>query len=145
MEQMSKSACYCTNLRRSANMISDFYDTRLKAAGLSAAQYYLLINLSRIGSANITHWAQLVGLDRSTMVRNIKLLQERSFIETTQGHGKVFTLSAQGKSALELAIPLWQEAQAHIEAALGDDDAEAILRISGKLQRLRLGEEEKRS
>lgn len=131
-----KSTCYCTNLRRSANALSDFYDAALKETGLTIAQYYLLINLSRLGNANITHWAEHVGLERSTMVRNIKLLQSRDYVEITEGHGKVFTLSSEGKRILELAIPLWQKAQEQVEALLGKDDIEAFFRISGKLQGL---------
>ena len=134
--QPYKSACYCTNLRRSANIISDFYDASLKDAGLTVAQYYLLINLSRLGSANITHWAEHVGLDRSTMVRNIKLLQTRDFVKMSEGHGKVFTLSSEGKRVLALAAPLWQKAQEQIEAVLGTDDTTAVFRISEKLQGL---------
>ena len=128
-----KSACYCTNLRRSANAISDFYDNALKAAGVTAAQYHLLSNLSRLGAANITHWAEQVGLDRSTMVRNIKLLQSRRLIEAAEGRGKTFALSSNGRRVLELAIPLWQDAQKQIEAVLGARDGQAVLRISEKL------------
>lgn len=136
MVQLYKSTCYCTNVRRSANIISDFYDASLKGAGLTIAQYYLLINLSRLGSANITHWAEHVGLDRSTMARNIKLLQTRDLVKITEGHGKVFTLSSEGKRVLELAIPLWQRAQERIEDILGKDDIEAVFRISEKFQEL---------
>ena len=136
MVQLYKSTCYCTNLRRSANIISDFYDASLKGAGLTIAQYYLLINLSRLGSANITHWAEHVGLDRSTMVRNIKLLQTRDLVKITEGHGKVFILSSEGKRVLELTIPLWQRAQERIEDILGKDDIEAVFRISEKFQEL---------
>ena len=138
MSKLYKSECYCTNLRRSANAISDFYDDALKNAGLTVAQYYLLINLSRLQSANITHWAEGVGLDRSTMVRNIKLLESRNLIEKTEGHGKTFTLSATGKKALEEAIPAWDEAQKKIELFLGKEDSEAILRIGGRLQNLKI-------
>lgn len=136
MTQPYKSTCYCTNLRRSANAISDFYDASLKNAGLTVAQYYLLVNLSRLGSANITRWAEQVGLDRSTMVRNIKLLQTRDFVKIAEGHGKVFTLSPAGKRVMELAAPLWQKAQEQIEAILGKDDADAVFHISEKLQGL---------
>ena len=136
MIQPYKSACYCTNLRRSANIISDFYDAALKDAGLTVAQYYLLINLSRLGSANITHWAAHVGLERSTMVRNIKLLQARNFVEASEGHGKVFVLSPEGKRVLEMAVPLWQRAQEQIEDILGKDDTAAVFRLSEKLQGL---------
>lgn len=136
MSELYKSECYCTNLRRSANAISDFYDNALKAAGLTAAQYYLLINLSRLKNANITHWARRVGLDRSTMVRNIKLLESRGLIEKTDGHGKTFTLSEAGEKALEAAIPAWEKAQREMEAFLGKEDSEAVLRIGAKLQDL---------
>ena len=47
MASLYKSVCYCTNLRRSANALSEIYDTSLKSAGLTAAQYYLLITLWR--------------------------------------------------------------------------------------------------
>ena len=132
-----QSECYCTNLRRSANAISDFYDSALKDTGLTIAQYYLLINLARLQSANITHWAEQVGLDRSTMVRNIKLLESRNLIEKAEGHGKTFTLSAVGKKSLEAAVIVWNEAQKKIELFLGREDTEAILRIGSKLQTLK--------
>lgn len=134
--QPYKSICYCTNLRRSASTLSDIYDACLRPAGVTVAQYYLLINLSRLGSANITHWAQRVGLDRSTMVRNIKPLQARNYVETTEGRGKVFTLTPEGKHVLELAFSLWEQAQEKILNTLGNDDAQALLRISEKLQEI---------
>lgn len=138
MAKLYKSKCYCTNLRRSANAISDFYDNALKNAGLTVSQYYLLINLSRLGKANITHWAQRVGLDRSTMVRNIKPLESRGLIEKTEGHGKTFTLSENGKKALSEAVVIWNETQKKIKNFLGEEDSEAVLRIGAKLQNLEL-------
>ena len=137
--QPYKSICYCTNLRRSANMLSDIYDACLKPSSVTVAQYYLLVNLSRLGSANITHWAQRVGLDRSTMVRNIKPLQTRGYVETTEGRGKAFTLTPEGEHVLELAIPLWEHAHEKIQSALGDDDAQALLRMIryNKLRKLK--------
>ena len=81
MSKLYNSTCYCTNLRRSANAMSEFYDSALKEAELTISQYYLLVNLSRLGKANITHWSEQVGLDRSTMVRNIKPLQSRGLID----------------------------------------------------------------
>ena len=74
-------------------MLSDIYDACLKPSSVTVAQYCLLVNLSRLGSANIAHWAQRVGLDRSTMVRNIKPLQTRGYVKTAKGRGKVFILT----------------------------------------------------
>ncbi|MDO5345379.1 MAG: MarR family winged helix-turn-helix transcriptional regulator [Lachnospiraceae bacterium] len=137
MPNLYKSECYCTNLRRSANAISDFYDEELKGTGLSISQYYLLINLQRLGRANITHWAEFVGLERSTMVRNIKVLQSRCFIEVAEGHGKTFQLSEIGEKALLSAIPVWNKTQQRMKEFLGEEDSKAILRIGSKLQELK--------
>ncbi len=132
-----QSKCYCTNLRRSAGMITNFYDARLKQYGISAAQYCLLDNLQRLGSANITHWAQAVGLDRSTMIRNIRPLEKSSLIERVDGNGKTYALSEKGKAVLKAASAAWEKAQREIESLLGEADAGAILRISNRLQELR--------
>lgn len=50
--------------------------------------------------------------------------------------GKVFTLTPEGEHVLELAIPIWERTQEKIQEALGDDDAQALLRISEKLQEI---------
>ena len=137
MSKLYNSTCYCTNLRRSANAMSEFYDLALKEAELTISQYYLLVNLSRLGKANITHWSEQVGLDRSTMVRNIKPLQSRGLIEGTEGHGKTFALSEKGRHALDTATVIWQQMQEKMEQFLGKEDADAILRIGSRLQDLK--------
>ena len=137
MSKLYNSTCYCTNLRRSANAMSEFYDSALKEAELTISQYYLLVNLSRLGKANITHWSEQVGLDRSTMVRNIKPLQSRGLIEGTEGHGKTFALSEKGRHALDTATVIWQQMQEKMEQFLGKEVADAILRIGSRLQDLK--------
>lgn len=136
MARLYESKCYCTNLRRSAGAVSEYYDKILRNAGMNASQYYLLVNLSRLGSANITRWAEHVGLERSTMARNVRVLVEHGWVRESGGRGRVLTLSPEGQAALEQALPLWSEAQLRLEEFLGREDAEAILRIGMKLQGL---------
>lgn len=137
MADLYKSLCYCTNLRRSARIISDIYDEELGNTGISASQYYLLINLKRMENANITHWARHVGLDRSTMVRNIAPLISAELIQQAEGRGKTYVLSEKGEQVLEAAIPIWEQTQERIKAFLGAEDAAAILRIDDKLETLK--------
>ena len=139
MSTLSPSDCYCTNLRRSAGKITELYDKAFSDLQITASQYYLLVNLFRAEKSNISNWAVLVGLDRSTMVRNIKVLQTKGWIEPTEGHGKQFRLSDSGVDIVKSAMPIWNEAQNMIELALGKEDAEAIFRIAAKLSGLQLG------
>lgn len=137
MSKLYKSPCYCTNLRRSANAITDYYNDALQPIGLNAAQYYLLINLSRLQTANITQWAAHVGLERSTMVRNTRVLLNHGWIEDVpQGPGRQFCLTADGLKLVEQAVQIWTRVQDEIETFLGKKDAETLLRIAEKLQRL---------
>ena len=53
------------------------------------------------------------------MVRNIRPLEARGLITQTDGHGKTYALTGDGKSALDAAIPMWTEAQRKLRDYLG--------------------------
>ncbi len=134
MPELYKSRCYCTNLRRSAKVISDIYTKALAEVNLTAPQYYLLINLKRMGRANMSDWSKHVGLDRSTIIRNSRHLVEKGLIEETNGHGKTFALSVKGENTVVEAEKIWNDLQKKILDLLGKEDAYALIRISEKLQ-----------
>ena len=61
MAKLYKSKCYCTNLRRSANAISDFYDNALKNAGLTMDDIQLIelneaFAAQSLGCIKQLHW-----------------------------------------------------------------------------------------
>lgn len=134
--RLYQSVCYCMNLRRSASVLTDYYDRTLEPAGMMVTQFCLLVNLQRLGSANLTQWAEKVGLERSTMVRNVRGLEKRGWIIPAAGRGRRFMLSPQGEAALAQAMPLWQQTQARVEQYLSEADAQALLRITARLQQI---------
>ena len=136
MARSFTSPCYNTNARRIAGMLTDAYNTALAPSGLNTAQFCLLRNLERLGSGNLTAWAEKTGIERTTMVRDAKALEAGGYIQRFDGRGKVFTLSERGKETLAQATPLWESAQEKVRAALGEEDAAALLRIGQKLLRL---------
>ena len=136
MARAFTSPCYNTNARRIAGILTDFYNDSLKEFGLNTAQFCLLRNLERLGNGNLTVWAEKTGIERSTMVRDARLLEAKGFIQETSGRGKVYMLSETGKETLANAVPLWESAQKRVRDVLGDEDAAALLRIGQKLQSL---------
>lgn len=134
MAKIYRGECYCTNMRRSCAAVTAFYDNALKESGVTAAQYYLLVCLKKLEQANISKWAEETGLDRTTLTRNIRPLEEHGIIERIPGHGKVYHLSAAGQQAAEQARSEWESAQKQMESLLGLSDAKALRRISVKLQ-----------
>ena len=136
MARTFTSPCYCTNIRRIGSILTDFYDSTLAPVGVNAAQFCLLRNLERIEKGNLTVWAEQTGIERSTMVRNVRRLENLELVEQVKGRGKVYTLSEKGRQCLDAGAVLWETAQKKIEHTLGTDYAEALLVIGQKIQAL---------
>ena len=88
------------------------------------ARLRLLRVLERRGPLSLTELGRLTELDRSTIGRNARLLQRMGLVRLAPGADQreaVVGLDAGGRQALETAAPLWDGAQARIEASLGAD------------------------
>ena len=133
MARSFTSPCYNTNARRIAGILTDTYNAALADSGLNTAQFCLLRNLERIGSGNLTVWAEATGIERTTMVRDAKVLEAKGYIQEKDGRGRVFELADRGRDALLQAAPHWETAQERVRAVLGEEDAAALLRIGQKL------------
>lgn len=72
---MLPSQCLCINLRRAARGVSRYYDGALDGFGINVAQYSLLSNLARLDQPSISSLAEAMGLDRSTLGRNLRVLE----------------------------------------------------------------------
>src|SRR5690242_21737079 len=71
--------CACSQLRRTTRKVSSLYDDMLSSAGLTNSQYSLLVNVGREGAVSRTALAERLGMDRTTLTRNLKPLEaERS-------------------------------------------------------------------
>lgn len=140
-KQINKSPCHCITLRRAANAITEYYDRAFQELALTTSQYSLLKNLGRLETASTSELAEKVNLDRSTLVRNLKPLQERGLImdqakKNTRNHK--FALTDEGYALLEKAVPLWEQAQKEIRAYLGEENVEQFMKTLYKLQELSL-------
>ena len=138
MQLNQVTPCYCTNLRRAAGAATEYYDSAFQPLGLSAAQYYLLANLSRMEPVNTTRLAGQVRLDRSTLVRNLRILQKYGWVDDRHvGREHRFYLPEAGREILSQAEPLWKKAQENLESRLGQEDAAELMRLLQKVQDLK--------
>lgn len=133
IEQIAAS-CACNNLRRATRVITNLYDAAVQPTGLLATQCPLLVALSLLGPQTINVMAERLVMDRTTLSRNLKPLEERGFVIVMPGEDKrtkVVTLTEAGQQVLEQALPLWEQAQAQVLAHLGEERFTALLNILG--------------
>lgn len=128
------SLCMVSNTRMAARAITRRYDALARPFGITATQFSLLGTLVASGAQSISELAERRGFERTTLTRNLALLERLGLIESRpaeRGNGRVCDLSSKGREMLGELLPVWRRAQAEIRAELGEagfDEAVATLK-----------------
>jgi DNA-binding MarR family transcriptional regulator len=104
---------------------------------LRITQFALLVAAGGIGPVTVTRLAKMGAMDRTTLTRNLRPLEEQGFVQIEAGEDRrerQVTLTPRGQQALAAAFPLWEEAQAKIVRGFG---RERLRRLHGELAELR--------
>jgi DNA-binding MarR family transcriptional regulator len=124
--------CTCLALRRATRRVTQIYDAHMKPAGLRITQFSLLAQLAGAdprSPVSITVLARRLGLDRSTLGRNLRPLLKAGLIVMEGGADRrahALSLTDAGRRLYEKAVPLWREAQRHVSERLGRETARRL-------------------
>lgn len=105
------------------------YDEALAPLGINIAQFSALRNINRKAPVSLTDLAEAMELDRSTVGRNMKVLERMGLIAFATGKDQreaLLSLTAEGHTLLERGNPIWDEIQNRLEARLGLDHARQL-------------------
>jgi len=83
------------------------------------------------GPVTLTKLAELTVTERTTLTRNLTILEKKGFILIEPGSDRrehQVTITGQGQVVLMAAIPLWEKAQSHIEKGLGENRMGSLLK-----------------
>lgn len=116
------------------------YSNALKPLNITVSQYSLLKMIKRHQMISITHLAKECELERSTVGRNIKVLEKMNFIYFAAPENKndqrenLIAVTEHGSRVLEEATRIWQSVQKEIEEKLGGEEkAKELLTILNSL------------
>jgi DNA-binding MarR family transcriptional regulator len=115
--------CMCHKARMAARSITRAYDDALRSTGLRATQVSVLAAVGARGALSIQSLADSLAMDRTTLTRNLRPLEDRSYVELAperRHRSRMLTLTPSGQAALLQAVPLWEEAQRNIKRRLGN-------------------------
>jgi len=133
---MLSTDCLCISLRRAARGVSRHYDGALDGFGINVAQYSLLCNLQRLDQPSISSLAEAMGLDRSTLGRNLRVLEGDGLVTLTEGadqRNRLVRLTDAGAERLLAAEPAWAAAQQRLAERLGDEKRAVLLALLEEL------------
>ncbi|WP_176509880.1 MULTISPECIES: MarR family winged helix-turn-helix transcriptional regulator [Pseudomonas] len=133
---MLTSECICTHLRRAARGVSRHYDEALAGFGINVAQFSLLRHLQRLDRPSITTLAEAMGLERSTLGRNLRVLEAEGLVALADGddqRNRVVLLTEAGAARLIAAHPAWEQAQLKLVGQLGEGQRDELIRLLERL------------
>jgi DNA-binding MarR family transcriptional regulator len=113
--------CYCIALRSAARKMTSIYDEALAPVGVNIAQFSLLRRVDKAALLSLTELGRSLELDRSTVGRNVRLLERAGFVRVSRGADQreaTVALTNQGMAALRDGAPLWDRVQKRIKEGL---------------------------
>src|SRR6266446_10943888 len=116
--------CACSQVRRLGRKLSSLYDTLLSPEDLTITQYSLLANIERAGQLSHTVLADKVGMERTTLTRNLRPLTRAKWVAAGTGKDRrqhLLQLTAAGRRKLVRSLPLWEEAQRQFLSQIGTE------------------------
>lgn len=115
-------SCACFNLRRAARLVTQRFDRALQESGITANQFSILMAAYNQDGILLTKLAKILGMERTTLSRNVSLLASMGMVSTLVGNDKrerKIVTTRNGMIFLEKALPQWQEAQDEVVRAIG--------------------------
>ena len=122
--------CVCFNLRWVARAVTQFYDSQMRRHGIRPTQGTILLALNSKENWSMAELSDWLGVERTTLVRNLRPLQRDGFVRPIGGgHGNrvELAITAKGQKQIEKLTPAWKSAQSAAVKTLGKDRWSAIL------------------
>ena len=135
--EIPAASCIGFYLRRAARAVARLYDRRLAPCGIRGTQFTLLNAVYLSAPVRVQDLAESLGMDRTTLTRNLQPLEKKEWIETESGRDRrtrKISITEGGIEILKKAFPLWEEAQTETEQILGELELENLRSALIKLE-----------
>jgi DNA-binding MarR family transcriptional regulator len=107
--------CTCSALRRATRAVTAHYEAHFRGSGLRGTQFTILSSLAQAGPLPMTRLADLLGVERTTLTRNLTVLARHGMVEwvgTKDGRVRKAALTKSGDAMLHKCMPRWVAAEA---------------------------------
>lgn len=121
----------CTNLklRQLTRRVTQLYDARVGQSGLKTTQFSLLTAVERMGPLQPGALARILGLQASTLTRNLKPLLAAGLLHLgpgADGRSRLVEITEAGRAKRAEARSMWKSAQLELNRTLGEARVAAL-------------------
>ncbi len=123
------SQCIGARVRMLNRIVTRIYDESIRSHGIKFSQMNILTVVALRGPIQPTVVGRILSIEKSTLSRNVRLMEASGWIETLPGdggHTHLLRLTRQGRQLYKKAAPAWKNAQEKLTKLLGDQTIAAI-------------------
>lgn len=129
---MKDETCLCIDLRTAAHALTHLYDQAMAGSGISVTQFSQLHLIRSFENPTLKMLADASQLDRSTLGRNIRVLERLGLVGMEVGEDartRTIHLTRKGHDTYKRAAPLWHGVQTRLLDRLGLDGRNQLDRL----------------
>ncbi|MGK9168784.1 MarR family transcriptional regulator [Inquilinus limosus] len=128
--------CLCQRIQRAGRIIGRRFDEAFRSLGINNWQFSVLIALKHLRSPTISELAEALGMDRTTLTKNLKPLARRALLRVStderDARARRITLTEAGEDILASAKEGWHQAQRAVTASLPPEE---LAQLTSSLER----------
>jgi DNA-binding MarR family transcriptional regulator len=125
-----RAMCACNQLRRATRAVTQLYEIGMAPSGVKVTQLPILVALGSEGDLPITRLAGALSLDRTSLTRNLGVLEARGLIRIVEHEDdarvRMVSLTRDGARVLSGALASWEEMQNVVQERFGTPRLEAL-------------------
>lgn len=122
-----QKGCAGFKLRMLNRIVNSIYDEELAPYGLTLSQLNVLTVIVQAGPVSPASIGKAIHLERSTLSRNLKLLEDAGWIHINgAGRGLEVEMTKSGEALYEKCLVGWKKAQKTIHKAFEQDGLDAM-------------------
>lgn len=130
LDMSSVENCVCFNLSWVTRVMTQFFDAEMRRHGIRPTQGAILQALNAKDNWSMAELSNWLGMDRTTLVRNLRPLQRDGWAEAMgggRGSRVEVSITAKGREKIKESMPAWRSAQNAAVSTLGEHRWSAIL------------------
>ncbi len=129
--------CVLMRTRLVSRVITNIFDAELRPFGLNAAQFALLVVISKLSPATATQIGRFHHQDKSTLTRNLKIMFAEGWIaedrDLASGRSRPIILPKAGEELLQAVALAGNAGQRPADKVLCDTGGRALADVANRL------------
>jgi DNA-binding MarR family transcriptional regulator len=126
--------CIGNRLRCLSRIVDNEFRIMLKDFDITESQLSILFALSKLGKTEQRKIGDTLFLERSTVSRNIKLLENRGVVSRTASYRPEIEMTKQGELLLHQILPIWESLMTNLCDTLGEEGLSGLKTLEQKLK-----------